>query len=771
MARKMLIDAAHPEETRVALLDEKGLLVDYEFKSSTKETVKGNIYLAKIMRVEPSLQAAFVDYGGGRHGFLAFGEIHPDYFRIPIADREALKAELSRNPDVVEDDTVATEQTPGQPLETAQAAPQDEADMVASIGGELPPSDEEEDVSKRASLHRRYKIQEVVQKNQIILVQVVKEERGNKGAALTTYLSLAGRYCVLMPNSPRSGGISRKISNPADRKRLRQILEAFNIPEGMGLIIRTAGKERTRAELKRDGQYLMRLWDSIREKTLSSSAPSLVHSEEDIVKRAVRDLYSKDVEVVLVAGEEGYKAAKDFMKALVPSHSKRVQRYKSDRALLFHEYGVERQIDNMYEPEVRLPSGGSIVIHPTEALVSIDINSGKATRERHIEETASKTNLEAATEIARQVRLRDLAGLIVIDFIDMDEPRNVAAVERRMREAFRDDRARIQVGRISPFGLLEMSRQRLAPSLLETSANPCPHCRATGYVRSTESLALSGLRLLEQEGLKNPGALLQLNLPQQVLIYIMNQKRAPLADIEARHGVRVNFETTHDMSYICTVSVLSTPDTPVIEATPTPRLEQPPRENTQPKDTPTQGNQERGQRRRRDGRDGRKNEHPQEDAVQEEKTPASEKTSAPENKPEAEKVSKPTRKSPARDNTGTSTDAAPETENKKPKEGAPTNEDGSPLETPSASRRRRLRRRAGRRGGRDKVTPEGGVIGNPSMGNEAPLVLDNNAPQGTAFPSTTIAATFDPNSPLYSEDGNNPFDPQKEKTWWKRLLE
>lgn len=737
MSKKMLIDAVHPEETRVALLDEKGLLVDYEFKSSTKETVKSNIYLAKIMRVEPSLQAAFVDYGGGRHGFLAFGEIHPDYFRIPVADREALKAELAAPADVLGDDEDLKES------QETSAAPSDEEDL-ASLGGDLPPGDEdEEDTLKRPSLHRRYKIQEVVQKNQIILVQVVKEERGNKGAALTTYLSLAGRYCVLMPNSPRSGGISRKISNPADRKRLRQVLEAFSVPDGMGLIIRTAGRERTRAELKRDGQYLMRLWDSIREKTISSVAPSLVHSEDDIVKRAVRDLYSKDVELVLVSGEEGYKTAKDFMKSLMPSHSKRVQRYKSERALLFHEYGVEKQIDDMYEAEVRLPSGGSIVLHPTEALVSIDINSGRATRERHIEETATKTNLEAATEIARQVRLRDLAGLIVIDFIDMDEPRNIAAVERRLREAFRDDRARIQMGRISPFGLMEMSRQRLAPSLLETSAHPCPHCQATGYMRSTESLALSALRLLEDAGLRNPGATLALKMPQEVLLYVINQKRHALLDVETRHGIRVVFEEAGHQVHACTVSILTPSPTPlkeepVKEEAPAPIAQE--REESQP-----QGRAPRGERQERSG-NKRKRER--------DRTKGGEKE--PREKAAAEATS-PKESSPT-----------PETTKDVPREKSADGEEPA-KEGASESRKRRLRRRANRRN-RDKNRQDDQEAGASPNGAETPPVI-TSGDSGPAFPSTTIAATFDPNSPVYHEEAQGSGDTDKEKTWWKRLLD
>lgn len=540
MTKTMIIDAAHPEETRVAVIDENNRLSDFDFESTTKQIFKGNIYLAKVARVEPSLQAAFIDYGGNRHGFLAFSEIHPDYFRIPVSDREALKAELQQSEleEKTEELPPLTEIT-----KTSESNVEDEFSMPISVlGGEAPPHEEDELIIRRPSLHRRYKIQEVIHKNQIMLIQVVKEERGGKGAALTTFLSIAGRYCVLMPNSPRSGGISRKISNANDRTRLREILDDLAISEGMGLIIRTAGRERTKMEIKRDAEYLMRTWNGIRLHTLESIAPTLIYEEEDIIKRAIRDLYTKDVESILVDGEDGYKIAKTFMKTLMPSHVKRVQNYKSTTIPLFRKFGVEAQIDEMYNPAVRLSSGGSIVIHPTEALVSIDINSGRSTRERHIEETALKTNLEAADEIARQVRLRDLAGLIVIDFIDMDEPRHVAAVERRIREAFKNDRARIQMGKISPFGLLELSRQRLRPSILETTAHPCSHCNATGFVRSIESSSLYILRAIEDEGYKGNVAEILVHVPQKVAFYLLNSKRSHLRMIEERHNLQVFIE-------------------------------------------------------------------------------------------------------------------------------------------------------------------------------------------------------------------------------------
>lgn len=573
----MLINASHPEETRVVILDSEGNLEDYDFRSSTKETIKGNIYLAKVARVEPSLQAAFVDYGGNRHGFLSFAEIHPDYFRIPVSDRDALTKPA---PEIQEDEGASSEtpkahqegdalpleqRTDPADAEAAVAVAGEEAAFqmpLATVGGDFLPLDEDEDelaAPKTPPLHNRYKIQEVIHKNQILLVQVSKEERGGKGAALTSYLSLAGRYCVLMPNSPRSGGISRKINVPEDRKRLRDILESFEIPEGMGLIVRTAGKERTRAELRRDAQYLMRLWDDIRETTLKSEAPALINREDNIIKRALRDLYTKEITDIYVEGEGGYKAAKDFMKTLMPSHSKRIQRFKMESLPLFHHFNVESQIDGLHDPEVRLPSGGSLVIQPTEALVSIDINSGKATKERHIEETAKKTNLEAAVEIARQVRLRDLAGLIVIDFIDMDEPRHTAAVEKKIREAFRHDRARIQMGRIGPFGLLEMSRQRLAPSLLERSTHPCQHCHATGLVRSTESFSLHVLRLLEEEGGKKTTKNLKVETSAEVIFYLMNHKRDILSDIEKRHDLTITFAPSTTAEQSCLLTSLEPP--------------------------------------------------------------------------------------------------------------------------------------------------------------------------------------------------------------------
>ena len=504
MATRMLIDASHEEETRVVIV--KGTrLEEFDYETATRKQLKGNIYLAKVTRVEPSLQAAFVEYGGNRHGFLPFNEIHPDYYQVPVSDREVLlkqeaaaereahvreeaeyDAKSGRKSDEPRDDAEeaesmrdrsdASEDEDGviddvdDTLGGIEVIDSGDEDYVENLGGE-----DDVEPRRQAPTRRNYKIQEVIKRRQILLIQVVKEERGNKGAALTTYISLPGRYSVLMPNTGRGGGISRKISNPADRKRLKKIAAELDVPDGIGVIIRTAGLSRTKVEIKRDYEFLMRLWDDIRELTLKSIAPFCVYEEANLIKRCIRDLYNKDVSEILIEGDEGYKVAKDFMRKLMPSHAKKVQPYK-DKIPLFHRFQVEQQFASMYNPEVQLKSGGYIVINPTEALVSIDVNSGKATRERNVEDTATKTNLEAAEEIARQLRLRDLAGLIVIDFIDMDDNRNNRAVERRMKDCLKSDRARIQVGRISPFGLMEMSRQRLRPSFLETSTNVCHTC-------------------------------------------------------------------------------------------------------------------------------------------------------------------------------------------------------------------------------------------------------------------------------------------------------
>ncbi|MGF1630054.1 MAG: ribonuclease E/G [Kiloniellaceae bacterium] len=586
MAKRMLIDSSHPEETRV-VVQSGNRLEDFDYETSSRKQLKGNIYLAKVTRVEPSLQAAFVEYGGNRHGFLPFSEIHPDYYRIPIADREALLAEeaaLKSEPadEVPEDSEI--ELPVIEVPEDAGAAERHDAEMshggeddsdgepaeASAEGGEADLEDAEVDVAaaadpvqveteervdtvggdeieeaarRRAQLMRRYKIQEVIKRRQVMLVQVTKEERGNKGAALTTYLSLPGRYCVLMPNTNKGGGISRKISNASDRKRLKSILSELEIPEGIAVIVRTAGSQRTKLEIRRDYEYLVRLWDGIRQSTLQSTAPALIYEEANLIKRAIRDLYSRDMDEVLVDGEEGYKAAKDFMKSLTPSHAKKVQHYKDTNVPLFQRYQVETQLDAMHSNTVQLRSGGYLVFNQTEALVAVDVNSGRATRERHIEETALKTNLEAAEEIGRQLRLRDLAGLIVIDFIDMEESRRNREVERRLKDALRNDRARIQLGRISPFGLLEMSRQRMRPSLFESSTELCPHCGGDGRVRTTESLALQVLRRLEEEGIRDAGGEMTVTVPTQVALYLLNRKRDHLVAVEQRYDFHVSVET------------------------------------------------------------------------------------------------------------------------------------------------------------------------------------------------------------------------------------
>lgn len=672
----MLIDATHAEETRVVVVD-GNKVEEFDFESENKRQLAGNIYLAKVTRVEPSLQAAFVDYGGNRHGFLAFSEIHPDYYQIPVADREALmeeerayaeamrardeeamrardeededpkpkrrtrsrsktRAEKAKTADAVEtkevaasngeisgmetidlsDDTTDLAEVPEatSPMETVAETPVEEpkgddqasdsqtgegaaqgddtivdapeaegviadaaaeteeasfadtssedeaydsddesaeteakdsssdaADKDDSIESVADDDDHEDIRPPRKPRPKRYKIQEVIKVRQVLLVQVVKEERGNKGAALTTYLSLAGRYCVLMPNTARGGGISRKITNAVDRKKLKEIAAELDVPTGAGLIVRTAGAKRTKAEIKRDYEYLQRMWEQIRELTLKSIAPAKIYEEGDLIKRSIRDLYNREIDEVLVEGERGYRIAKDFMKMIMPSHAKNVKNYH-DQLPLFARYQVESYLGGMFNPTVQLKSGGYIVIGVTEALVAIDVNSGRATKEASIEETALKTNLEAAEEVARQLRLRDLAGLIVIDFIDMDERKNNAAVEKRMKDKLKTDRARIQVGRISGFGLMEMSRQRLRPGMIEATTAPCPHCHGTGLIRSDDSMALSILRQIEEEGTRGRSREVLVKCPVDIANYLMNQKREHIAQIEARYGLSVRIE-------------------------------------------------------------------------------------------------------------------------------------------------------------------------------------------------------------------------------------
>jgi len=624
----MLIDATHPEETRVAVIS-GNKLEEYDFETIARKQLKSNIYLVKVTRVEPSLQAAFVDFGGNRHGFLPFPEIHPDYYRIPIADRKALlneertlaaaqaaredeedAAELAaanesiENEEITEDkenteseklqekdsssvevpasttteenkncvskntNSIAKENvqeviidTPCESVkkdnEEDRSLPETDGDIsqapVVATGDDLPEKAEEDknpDVEiiggdvidaplYRSSIKRRYKIQEVIKRNQIMLIQISKEERGNKGAAVTTYISLPGRYCVLMPNSPRGGGVSRKVSNVKDRQRLKKILHELNVPEGMSVILRTAGVSRSAPEIKRDLDYLLRLWDQIREFTLKSSAPALIYEEGNLIKRAIRDLYKRDINEVHISGEKAWKSANEFMRMLMPSHVDRIHLYNDEIMPLFSRYQVENQIDAIHNPSVHLKSGGYIVIDPTEALVSIDVNSGRATKGRHIEETALKTNLEAADEIARQLRLRDQGGLIVIDFIDMEDNRNNRIVERKMRDTMQHDRARIQLGRISAFGLMEISRQRLHPSLVETNFEVCKHCAGSGLIRTVETTGVIVLRAIEEEGLRLRALEIKVSIPSEVALYIFNHKREMLATIEKRHNLRV----------------------------------------------------------------------------------------------------------------------------------------------------------------------------------------------------------------------------------------
>ncbi len=525
MTKKMLIDAAHAEETRVVVID-GSRIEEFDFESQNRKQLRGNIYLAKVTRVEPSLQAAFIEYGGNRHGFLAFNEIHPDYYQIPVADREALMREEAEE----EDDHHH------EPKARAPSSEDDDDDDNAGDGEDDDVMDEEV-ARRRRRLMRRYKIQEVIRRRQIMLIQVVKEERGNKGAALTTYLSLAGRYGVLMPNTARGGGISRKITTVTDRKRLKGVVQSLDVPDGMGLIVRTAGAKRTKAEIKRDYEYLLRLWENIRDKTLHSVAPSLIYEEEDLVKRTIRDLYDKDIDEVWVEGEVGFREARDFMRMLMPSQAKKVQAYREPTPL-FVRHRVEDHLSQIYSPTVPLRSGGYLVINQTEALVAVDVNSGRATRERNVEATALKTNMEAAEEAARQLRLRDLAGLVVIDFIDMDEAKNNRAVEKKLKDSLKDDRARIQMGRISSFGLMEISRQRRRSGVLEGTTHVCEHCAGTGRVRSVESSSLSALRSVEIEALKGGGEAV-LKVPTAVGLYILNEKRSHLARIHEALGLFV----------------------------------------------------------------------------------------------------------------------------------------------------------------------------------------------------------------------------------------
>ena len=526
MANQILIDAVHQEEVRVAVT-KNSRLEEYDFEFDSRRPIRGNIYLAKVTRVEPSLQAAFVDYGGNRNGFLPFAEIHPDYYQIPVADKEALLESNSKELNNDETDEEIDENS-------------NDPSHVEDLGGD--DFEEIETINKKRNkdLIKNYKIQEVVKKNQILLIQVSKEERGNKGAAITTYTSIPGRYCVFMPNSTSGGGVSRRIKNPKERKKLKNTLDKLNVPENMGLIIRTAGAKTTSTEIKRDYKYLTKTWDKIKENTLSSNAPSLIYEDGGVIQRSLRDLYSKEIDNVFIEGKETYKIAKNFMKLLMPSHAVKVKEWKEDSPI-FQKNNIEQQLSSIYADEVFLPSGGSLVLNQTEALVAIDVNSGSSTKYHNIEETALKTNLEAAEEIARQLRLRDMAGLVVIDFIDMEKFANRRSIEKKLKESLKSDRSKIQVGKISSFGLLEMSRQRIRSSIKEGVYNPCSNCDGTGLIRSIDSRSLELLRTISEISIKENIKKIDAEIPNEILNYLINQKRNLLIDLENNQGAAINF--------------------------------------------------------------------------------------------------------------------------------------------------------------------------------------------------------------------------------------
>ncbi len=888
MSKRMLIDASHPEETRVVVID-GNRVEEFDFEAAAKRPLKGNIYLAKVTRVEPSLQAAFVEYGGNRQGFLAFSEIHPDYYQIPVADRMAiLRAQTERlmaeedveaidlrhrdsaagsedgesdepsgtAPEESDDADERHETLPGsetppdhdsaplhevlfeegmssagadaadesfftrepeqaheQPDTATAVAARENPDAVTQTGAadnlgtgemhsggepnepQMPGSVQAETIGAPLAYQRReqrqherprprrrqYKIQEVIKRRQVMLIQVVKEERGNKGASLTTFLSLAGRYCVLMPNTPRGGGISRKITNAADRKRLKSAAQSLDLPEGMGLIIRTAGANRTKTEIKRDYEYLLRLWDTVRELTLKSNAPALVYEEGSLIKRAIRDLYSKEISEVLVDGETGYREAKEFMRMLMPSHAKNVKLYREPLPL-FQRLQVELQLDAMFSPVVQLKSGGYIVINQTEALVAIDVNSGRATREHSIEETAAKTNLEAADEIARQLRLRDLAGLIVIDFIDMEDGKNDRNVEKRLHNAVRNDRARIQIGRISQFGLLELSRQRLRAGVVAGSTITCPHCNGQGIIRSTESAALRLLRALDEEGQRQPSVNLSVKTPLEVAVYTLNQKRREVARIEEAYDVTILFEPQANMvsggfeiqrtgmrvptarpkpAVISVEGGFHEPE--VMEPETDVTIVEPPETPHSPEaatETDSAATDARGRKRRRRRRGGRGRNGRQTPGI------AEHETRPPELTPE----------DPLQHTVFASPETAleipiaaePETEEQDNGSGQPADMQGSAAT--EASEKRRRRRRRGRRGRRFEpevtVAPQGAMQGNglpaeltlAELTSPAPSTLPDavQANEAAIFePSARSAAAADvmpntPSSPVWS---------------------
>jgi ribonuclease E len=703
MAKKMLIDASHPEESRVAIID-GNRLEDYEAETSTKQHFKGNIYLAKVIRIEPSLQAAFVEYGHDRHGFLPFAEIHPDYYRIPVGDRPI---EIKKEEPAEEDKPIA------------EALPEVTDGEVPDVPVITDANDDEDSITA----HRpqfNYKIQEVIKRRQIMLIQVVKDERGNKGAALTTYLSLPGRYCVLMPNAGhRSGGISRKITDANTRKRLRDILNELPIPDAMSLIVRTAGQDRNKLEIRRDFEYLVRLWSDIRDKTMASMAPAMIYEEGDVIKRSIRDNYSKDIDEVWIDGDEGYKQARAMMKTLTPSHVKRVKQHKGEVSL-FQKFGVESHIDAIMTPTATLPSGGSIVINPTEALVAIDVNSGKATRERHIDETALKTNLEAADEVARQIKLRDLGGLVVIDFIDMSDSKHIQQVEKRLKDAIKGDRARIQMGRISQFGLLELSRQRLRPSIVEANMRPCTHCHGTGMVRSIESMALFVLRGIESAGVAGKSEAILVTVPADIDLYLLNQKRSNILALEARYEMSVMIQRDSKLVApdfkIETTATRSKPRVKAVEIEEEPEIEDDIVEDMVDEVEEVTESEESGERKqrgrrnpfqRRRGKDRRdRTEQVSEDVTAAEPTEASVTT---EEQQDEERPSR-NRRRRNRNRNRNRTDRTEQDASAAPAESsAPSDEQAEPGEKSEKSGRNRRRRRKPNRPQGDDATQSGEV--------------------------------------------------------------
>ncbi len=878
MTKKMLIDATHKEEIRVAVTD-GNKLIEYDYESQNRKPLKGSIFLAKVTRVEPSLQAAFVNFGGNRHGFLPFSEIHPDYFKIPVADREALLAEqesllqehdeeealvdLVDEEDVVteveadiidEEDIINEEITADTALvddvedekeniaaesdskqqksskktkaktdkkskvkskakseddinledekeeiaddikaddireessidegEDSKNTSEEDAEITEDVkdedvkDNEEKPSEDKKPRNRRGyrgrgnkrsqyrnrnveivggeeidnaqrfrfNLRRKYKIQEVVKRGQIVLVQVNKEERGNKGAAVGTYLSLPGRYCVLMPNSPRGGGVSRKIANSKDRARMRDIVQSLDLPKGMSVIVRTAGVTRSKAEIKRDLDYLLRLWDNIRELTLQSTAPAAVYEEADLIKRSVRDLYTRDIEEIHVAGEVGYKAAKDFMKMMIPSHVKRIKKYDSDQMPLFNRYQVEGQINEIGQPEVRLKSGGYLVINPTEALVSIDVNSGKATKGRHIEETALRTNLEAAEEVARQLKLRDLGGLVVIDFIDMEDRRNNSKVERRMKEALSPDRARVQVGRISSFGLMELSRQRLSSSLIETQFEQCKRCSGIGLVRTADAMSIMVLRAIEEEGIRARAAQVIVQVNSDVVLYILNYKRKRLAQIEDTYNIQVLLRVNEDIAYSEYLVEVSKPIDGKESKAPAVKSEESIEDFEQDSNSDNAKSRRRGRRGGR-GRNKQINENQVEDTKQQDSDETTEDSKAARKESNAKDI-----KETAKEEKKTKKPSKKEEKSDKKKSSKPANDDENKSEKAAA----KPKKSKSVTSTKTKVTKDSKEEENSVVKKDIVVVEDEK-----------------PLTPSKHETVNKP-PKQKKKGWWNRLVE